>query len=177
MFLGKKWFYRLKPRFNLCNAGGGSEVAARALSLPDLNQLHTSTPPAGLESQERTVMQQEIGEIENMISDMELKVNVLHWTVEPQGKQHADPVSSTDTVSLALHSVDEEQPEHRPVSRYSHIFLLLLLFAVVLVAVTLCVCVVFFWATFSYMQDTSSWHSVIITKKLCKYSSFQLLYL
>ncbi|KAM9337403.1 regulator of G-protein signaling 9-binding protein [Symphorus nematophorus] len=124
--------------------GGGSEVAARALSLPDLNQAQTPTLPAGLESEERSTMEQEISQIDHMIDDMEMKVNVLRWMVEPHGPQYADPLSSTDSASLALLSVDEEQPGHQPLCQRSQIFVLLLLFAVVLVAATLSVCVVLF---------------------------------
>ncbi|GAA6219426.1 regulator of G-protein signaling 9-binding protein B-like [Lates japonicus] len=122
--------------------GGGSEVAARALSLPDLNQ--AQAPEAGLESQERSTMEQEISQIDHMIDDMEMKVNVLRWMVEPHGPQYADPLSSTDSASLALLSVDEEQPGHQPQSQHSHMVVFVVLFAVVLVATTLSVCVVFF---------------------------------
>uniref|UniRef100_A0A8C2ZTF3 Regulator of G protein signaling 9 binding protein n=1 Tax=Cyclopterus lumpus TaxID=8103 RepID=A0A8C2ZTF3_CYCLU len=124
--------------------GGGSEVAARALSLPDLNRAQSPTLPAGLESQERSTMEQEIGQIEHMIDDMEMKVNVMRWMVEPHGPQYTDPLSSTDSASLALLSVDEEQPGRQPLCQRSQIFVLLLMFAVVLVAATLSVCVVFF---------------------------------
>ncbi|XP_040922048.1 regulator of G-protein signaling 9-binding protein [Toxotes jaculatrix] len=126
--------------------GGGSEVAARALSVPDLNQAQTQAPSADLESQERSTMEQEISRMDHMIDDMEMKVNVLRWMVEPRGPQYADPLSSTDSASLALLSVDgdEEQPGHQPLCQRSHIFVLLLLFAVVLVAATLSVCVVLF---------------------------------
>ncbi|XP_030612471.1 regulator of G-protein signaling 9-binding protein [Archocentrus centrarchus] len=123
--------------------GGGSEVAARALSLADLNQ-EPPTLPAGLESQEQRAMEQEISQIDHMIDDMEKKVNVLRWMVEPRGPQYADPLSSTESASLALVSVDEEQPGHEPLFQRSFIFVLLLLLAVVLVAATLSVCLVLF---------------------------------
>lgn len=89
-------------------------------------------------------MEQEIGQIDNMIDDMETKVNVLRWMVEPHGPQYAEALSSTDSASLALLSVDEEQPGHRPLCQRSQVFVLLLLFTVVLVAATLSVCIVFF---------------------------------
>ncbi|AWP20900.1 putative regulator of G-protein signaling 9-binding protein B-like [Scophthalmus maximus] len=124
--------------------GGGSEVAARALSLPDLNQALTPTPAAGLESQERSTMEQEISQIDHMIDDMEMKVNVLRWMVEPYGPQYADPLSSADSASLALLSVDEEQPAQQPLCQRKQIFAFLLLFTVVLLASTLSVCIVLF---------------------------------
>lgn len=125
-------------------AGGGSEVAARALSLPDLNQDQPATLPAGLESQERCTMEQEISQIDQMIDDMEMKVNVLRWMVEPHGPQYADPLSSTDSASLALVSVDEEQPGHQTLCQRNHIFVFVSLFAVALVAATLALGVVLF---------------------------------
>ena len=126
------------------HAGGGSEVAARALSLPDLNQAQSPTLPAGLENQEHSTMEKEISQIDHMIDDMEMKVNVMRWMVEPHGPQYADPLSSTDSASLALLSVDEEQPGHQPIRQLRPFFVFLLLFAVVLVAATLSVCIVFF---------------------------------
>ncbi|XP_036935512.1 regulator of G-protein signaling 9-binding protein [Acanthopagrus latus] len=124
--------------------GGGSEVAARALSLPDLNQTPSQTLPASLESQEHSTMEQEISQIDHMIDDMEMKVNVLRWMVEPHGPQYADPLSSTDSTSLAMLSVDEEQPGQQSLCQRKHIFVLLLLFCVVLLAATLSVSVVIF---------------------------------
>lgn len=119
-------------------------MAARALSLPDLNQTQSPNLPATLENEEHSTMEREIGHISHMIDDMEMKVNVLRWMVEPHGPQYADPLSSTDSASLALLSVDEEQPGQQSLCQRSHIFALLFLFAVVLVAATLSVSVIFF---------------------------------
>lgn len=119
-------------------------MVARALSLPDLNQTQSPTLPAELESQERSTMEREISQIDRMIDDMEMKVNVLRWMVEPHGPQRADPLSSTDSSSLVLLSVDEEQPGPRPLCQRSQIFVLLLMSAVVLVSATLSICIVFF---------------------------------
>lgn len=123
---------------------GGSEVAARALSLPDLSHSQNQTFPAGLENEEHRTMEQEISRISHMIDDMEMKVNVLRWMVEPHGPQYADPLSSTDSASLALLSMDEEQPGRQPFCQRSQIFVLFLLLAVFLVATTLSVSVIFF---------------------------------
>ncbi|XP_034562662.1 regulator of G-protein signaling 9-binding protein [Notolabrus celidotus] len=123
--------------------GGGSEVAARALSLPDLNQAQTSTLPAGLEILERSTMEKEISQIDHMIDDMEMKVNVLRWMVEPRGPKQVDELSGSDNTSLALMSVEEEeQPAQRSLCQRSPIFVLLLLLLVVLVAATLSVSIV-----------------------------------
>uniref|UniRef100_A0A3P9H387 Regulator of G protein signaling 9 binding protein n=1 Tax=Oryzias latipes TaxID=8090 RepID=A0A3P9H387_ORYLA len=126
--------------------GGGSEVAARALSLPDLNQAQAPSPPACLENEEQCTLEQEITRIDHMIDDMEMKVNVLRWMVEPHGPQYADPLSSVDSTSLALFSVDEEQPGPAPQSPHQHrcILALSLLLAVVLMQVTLFICIFLF---------------------------------
>lgn len=132
--------------FEFAPTGGGSEVMARALSVPDLNQAQAQTLPAGLETEERSTMEREISQIDRMIEDMETKVNVLRWMVEPRGPQYTDPVSSTDSASLALVSIEEDRPGSRsqPRSQRSHIFVLVLLFAVILVAAILSVCVFLF---------------------------------
>lgn len=94
-------------------------------------------------------MEQEISQIDHMIDDMEMKVNVLRWMVEPHGPQYADPLSSADSASLALLSVDEEQPAQQPLCQRKQIFAFLLLFTVVLLASTLSVCIVLFsWAKY-----------------------------
>lgn len=127
----------------LLSAGGGSEVAARALSLPDLQ---ISNLPSGLDIEERSAMEQEISRISQMIDQMETKVNVLRWMVEPCGAQDAELLSSTD--SAALFSLDEEQPGAQlgpqPLSRHTQICVLFLLLAAVLLAATLSISVIFF---------------------------------
>ncbi|KAM9827079.1 regulator of G-protein signaling 9-binding protein [Neosynchiropus ocellatus] len=124
--------------------GGGGEVAARALSVVDLSRAQNPPLPKSLEHQERSATEQEIGQIDHMIEDMEMKVNVLRWMVEPLGPQYPDPLSSSDSASLALLSVDEEQPGPRPLCQRNRVFVLFLLCVVVLVAATLSACIVFF---------------------------------
>lgn len=141
-------------------SGGGSEVAARALSQPDLNETQSASIPAGLENEERSTMEQEISQISHMIDDMEMKVNVLRWMVEPHGPQYADPLSSTDSTSLALLSVDEEQPGPHSLCQRSQIFVFFLLFAVVLLAATLSISVIFFsWAKLLTQATALAMHS------------------
>ncbi|XP_057679818.1 regulator of G-protein signaling 9-binding protein [Corythoichthys intestinalis] len=124
--------------------GGSTEVAARALSLPDLSRALKSNPLGDLENQERQTMEQDISQIDHMIDDMETKVNVLRWMVEPHGALNGDPRGSTDSASLALFSMDEEQlGGHSPAGQRRHIVALLLLCAVILGATTLCICIFF----------------------------------
>lgn len=127
--------------------GGGTEVAARALSLPDLHQVESTAPPAGLEGQERSSLEQDITHMDHMIDDMETKVNVLRWMVEPQGALF--PLSSTDSMAMALLSVEDEESaqteaQSAPLCQRSHIFALILLCVVIMVAAALSVCVVLF---------------------------------
>jgi len=139
-------------RFNcLLSIGGGSEVAARALSLPDLHTAAAGQSPAlpdTLETQETCAMEREIGRMDHMIEDMELKVNVLRWTVEPRGgsgsPEAGDPLSCSDSVSVALLSIQEGE-EHVGISaRRRLVFMALLLCGVAVAVATLCTCIVLF---------------------------------
>ncbi|XP_068604256.1 regulator of G-protein signaling 9-binding protein [Brachionichthys hirsutus] len=145
--------FKMGDIFSLANAaplvktglrGGGSGVAARALSLPELREAQWPTLADGLEREERRSMEREIERLDQMIEDMEMKVNVLRWAVEPRRRQQAEPLSSVDSVDSVDSAVDE-QPGHRPLPQPNHIFVfLLLLVVVVLGAAALSVCIVFF---------------------------------
>nr|XP_057916902.1 regulator of G-protein signaling 9-binding protein [Doryrhamphus excisus] len=146
--------YKMWGIFSLANTatlvqtglqGGGSEVAARALSLPDLNQVLNSNIPNCVENQEHGSLEQEINQMDHMIYDMESKVNVLRWMVEPHGAEYADPLSSTDSASLALLSVDEERSGGPlPAGQRARLVVLLLLCAAILVVTVLSVCIFLF---------------------------------
>nr|XP_023671302.1 regulator of G-protein signaling 9-binding protein B-like [Paramormyrops kingsleyae] len=89
--------------------GETAKVTARALSLsePDLNEA-----PASMDRLEQGELEAEKARVDQMIEDMEQRVNVLRWTVEAQGPQNAEPVGSGS--SLALLSVLQAEPEqHR----------------------------------------------------------------
>ncbi|XP_056612578.1 regulator of G-protein signaling 9-binding protein [Triplophysa dalaica] len=119
--------------------GGTTEVAARALSLPDLQETNNEAQTSSMEGQEQCQLEQEIAQVDRTLEDMELKVNVLRWTVEAQGPQYADPVS-TDSTSLALLSVNEEAAER--FCNHSQMFVAMIFCAVAIFAVLLSVCVV-----------------------------------
>ncbi|XP_055063291.2 regulator of G-protein signaling 9-binding protein [Misgurnus anguillicaudatus] len=119
--------------------GGTTEVAARAMSLSDLQETNNDTPTFSMECQEQSQLEQEIAQVDRTLEDMELKVNVLRWTVEAQGPQYADPVS-TDSASLALLSVNEEAAER--ICDRSQLFVAMMLCGVAVFAVLLSVCVV-----------------------------------
>ncbi|KAL6490361.1 hypothetical protein MHYP_G00007060 [Metynnis hypsauchen] len=119
--------------------GGATEVAARALSMPDLQE-HSDMQTASMEGLDQSQLEQEIAQVDCTLEDMEVKVNVLRWTVEARGPQYADPVSA-DSASLALLSVDEDVSGS--FCDRSQMFVVLLLCGVAVVAVVLSVCVVF----------------------------------
>lgn len=115
-------------------------MAARALSLPDLQEAGDGSQTSSMEGQEQSQLEQEIAQVDRTLEDMELKVNVLRWTVEALGPQYADPVS-TDSASLALLSIDEEAAQG--FCSRSQMFAVMMLCGVVIFAVVLSVCVVF----------------------------------
>ncbi|TRY56712.1 hypothetical protein DNTS_012975 [Danionella cerebrum] len=118
---------------------GSAEVAARALSLPDL-QKDAGPQTSSLEGQEQSHLEQEIEQVDRTLDDMESKVNVLRWTVEALGPQYTDP-ESTDSASLTLLSVDEETTQQ--ICGRSQMFAAMLLCSVAIFALVLSVCVVF----------------------------------
>ncbi|KAL2085636.1 hypothetical protein ACEWY4_018956 [Coilia grayii] len=139
--------FKMGNNFSLANTcalvqtgmqGDTKEVAARALSLPDL-QYEQKSQSDSVERQELSQLEEEIAQVDRTIEDMELKVNVLRWTVEAQGPQYGELVS-TDSTSIALVDEDEEAPGRgrklTPV--------ILALCGVAIGAVVIAVCVVFF---------------------------------
>ncbi|XP_030636779.1 regulator of G-protein signaling 9-binding protein [Chanos chanos] len=141
--------FKMGSHFSLANnsamvqtgmQGGTTEVTARALSQPDLQPSADGVPTDSVERLELSQLEQEITQVDRTLEEMEMKVNVLRWTVEARGPQYADPVS-TDSASLAMLSTDEEGGGHR-CSR-SQVFVAMLLCGVATVAVVLSVCVVY----------------------------------
>ncbi|XP_053486162.1 regulator of G-protein signaling 9-binding protein [Ictalurus furcatus] len=120
--------------------GGTTEVAAHALSMPDLQEEH-GEQTASIEGLEQSQLEQEIAQVDRTLEDMEMKVNVLRWTVEARGPQYSEPLSS-DSASLALLCTDEEEAQAHLCDR-SQMFVVMLLGGVAAIAVALSVCVVF----------------------------------
>ncbi|XP_026791615.2 regulator of G-protein signaling 9-binding protein [Pangasianodon hypophthalmus] len=120
--------------------GGMTEVAARALSVPDLQEEHGEQTDS-MEGLEQSQLEQEIAQVDRTLEDMEMKVNVLRWTVEARGPQYSEPLS-TDSASLGLLCTDEEEAQVRFCDR-SQMFVVMLLGGVAAIAVALSVCVVF----------------------------------
>lgn len=108
--------------------------------MPDLQKEH-GEQTASIEGLEQSQLEQEIAQVDRTLEDMEMKVNVLRWTVEARGPQYSEPLSS-DSASLALLCTDEEEAQAHFCDR-SQMFVVMLLGGVAAIAVALSVCVVF----------------------------------
>ncbi|XP_055510053.1 regulator of G-protein signaling 9-binding protein B-like [Leucoraja erinacea] len=94
-------------------SGDASGVAARALSVQDMSHRGSTDPrsrscscsPAAAEQEE---LREQIDKVDRMVENMEMKVNVLRWTVESKGDASYLSALSNDASSVALLSVDEE---------------------------------------------------------------------
>lgn len=119
--------------------GGVTEVAAHALSVPDLQEEH-GEQTASVEGLQQSQLEQEIAQVDLTLEDMEMKVNVLRWTVEARGPQYSELVS-TDSTSLSLLCTDDEEAQGKFCDR-SQMFVVMLLGGVAVIALALSVCVV-----------------------------------
>ncbi|XP_067853554.1 regulator of G-protein signaling 9-binding protein [Heptranchias perlo] len=125
-----------RPLIQTGLSGGTSEVAARALSVQDI--IHGTAPSA--ENLEQEQLEEQIEKVDRMVENMEMKVNVLRWTVEAKGDAYHS-VLSNDTSSVALLSGEEEVQGRRCCDR-DRCLMSMLLCTVALIAVVLSVCVV-----------------------------------
>ncbi|XP_060778920.1 regulator of G-protein signaling 9-binding protein [Neoarius graeffei] len=117
-----------------------TEVTARALSMPDLQEQH-GEQTASTEDLEQSQLEQEIAQVDRTLEDMEMKVNVLRWTVEAQGPQYSE-LLSTDSASLGLLCTDVEEAQVQFCDR-SQMFMVMLFGGMAAIAVVLSVGVVF----------------------------------
>ncbi|KAM4689459.1 regulator of G-protein signaling 9-binding protein B-like [Discoglossus pictus] len=93
-----------QPAMQTGYTGNTSAIATRALSVQNINY-DSPTNKGSLESKE---LEDEILKVDMMINDMEMKVNVLRWTVEAS-KNMNDELDNNDVSSMALLSVDERE--------------------------------------------------------------------
>ncbi|XP_075069198.1 regulator of G-protein signaling 9-binding protein B-like [Mixophyes fleayi] len=119
-----------QPAIQTGATGSTSAIASRALSVQNINY---NESPANKEKLEHSELEDEIVKVDEMISDMELKVNVLRWTVEATANMN-DELESNDVSSTALLSVDEGD-SHRCCN--GQFIVSLILCGVGLIAVTL----------------------------------------
>eukprot|EP00061_Rhincodon_typus_P014335 g41289.t1 len=92
-----------KPLIQTGMSGGTSEVAARALSVQNI----VHDPALNVERLELEELEEQIEKVDKMMENMEMKVNVLRWTVEAKGDTYHS-VLSTDASMMALLSEEEE---------------------------------------------------------------------
>ncbi|CAI9578849.1 unnamed protein product, partial [Staurois parvus] len=70
-----------QPAIQTGAAGNTSAIASRALSVQNITY-NESPSTNNKDKLEHTELENEIFKVDQMITDMELKVNVLRWTVE-----------------------------------------------------------------------------------------------
>ncbi|XP_069816269.1 regulator of G-protein signaling 9-binding protein B-like [Dendropsophus ebraccatus] len=121
-----------QPAIQTGVTGSTSAIASRALSVQNINY---SDSPTNKEKLEHSELENEILKVDQMITDMELKVNVLRWTVEATANMN-DELDSTDVSSTALLSV-EEGGDRRQCCNGGQFIVSLILCGVALIAVTL----------------------------------------
>ncbi|GCB78831.1 regulator of G-protein signaling 9-binding protein-like [Scyliorhinus torazame] len=125
-----------KPLIQTGVSGGTSEVAARALSVQNIAH-DTSLDVDNLDLDE---LEEQIETVDRMMENMEMKVNVLRWTVEAKGDAYHSVISN-DASSVALLSAEEEIRGSRCCNR-ERCLVSMLFCTVALIAVVLSVCVV-----------------------------------
>ncbi|KAM9308886.1 regulator of G-protein signaling 9-binding protein B-like [Gastrophryne carolinensis] len=120
----------LEPAMQTGATGSTSDITSRALNVQSINY----DSPTHKEKLEPSELENEILKVDQMINDMEMKVNVLRWTVEAAINMNEE-IDSTDASSTALLSMDER--ESRNCCNGGQLIASLLLCGVTLVAVTL----------------------------------------
>ncbi|XP_078541935.1 regulator of G-protein signaling 9-binding protein B-like [Lissotriton helveticus] len=116
--------------------GTTAHIASRALSVQNIIYDEAVNSKENLELSELAA---EIEKVDEMLNDMEMKVNVLRWTVEASGGRE-DEVFSNEASSLAMLSVEEGGILR--CCRGGQYILSLILCGAALIAVTLSVSVV-----------------------------------
>ncbi|XP_077123776.1 regulator of G-protein signaling 9-binding protein B-like [Ranitomeya variabilis] len=122
-----------QPAMQTGATGNTSAIASRALSVQNINY---SNSPTNKEILEHSELEDEILKVDEMITDMELKVNVLRWTVEAAANMN-DELDGTDASSTALLSVDDGGGDRRQCCSEGQFVASLMLCGVTLIAVTL----------------------------------------
>uniref|UniRef100_A0A8C5PUZ5 Uncharacterized protein n=1 Tax=Leptobrachium leishanense TaxID=445787 RepID=A0A8C5PUZ5_9ANUR len=123
-----------QPAMQTGFSGSTSAIAARALSVQNITYSDSPTNKANLEHKD---LEDEILKVDELITDMEMKVNVLRWTVEANANLN-DEIETNDASSATLLSVeDREAQESRHCCNGQQLIVSLLLCGVTLIAVTL----------------------------------------
>nr|AUG68990.1 regulator of G-protein signaling 9-bindinG protein [Carcharhinus amblyrhynchos] len=116
--------------------GRTSAVAARAMSVQNMKYDECND----IDTVDLNELEQDINEVKEMIYEMEMKVNVLQWTVE--AKQAAGPERPAGASSLGMISVHDDG--NKKLCDTSKVFAGAMFAAVLIFAIALAVCVVKF---------------------------------
>ncbi|XP_062923534.1 regulator of G-protein signaling 9-binding protein [Mobula hypostoma] len=119
--------------------GGTSAVAARAMNIQNMNYEEGNN----IDTVDLNDLEQEIYEVGEMIHEMEMKVNVLQWTVEAKQGPGSELKSTTSAgvSSLAVMSVSGDGNKLCDTSK---VFAGAMFSAVLIIAIGLAVCIVKF---------------------------------
>ncbi|XP_051883989.1 regulator of G-protein signaling 9-binding protein [Pristis pectinata] len=120
--------------------GGTSAVAARAMNVQNMNYEEGNN----IDIVDLTDLEQEINEVGEMIYEMEMKVNVLQWTVEAKQGPGSElkSTASAGVSSLAVMSVSGGGNDK--LCDTSKVFAGAMFSAVLIIAIALAVCIVKF---------------------------------
>ncbi|NP_001086237.1 regulator of G-protein signaling 9-binding protein C [Xenopus laevis] len=121
-----------QPAIQTGSTGNTSAIASRALNVQNINYSDSPANKASLEYQE---IEEEILKVDNMITDMEMKVNVLRWTVEANTRMNDELKSTHDSSSVVL--LSEEESNSKGCCSDGQLIVSLLLCGTALVAITL----------------------------------------
>ncbi|XP_043922062.1 regulator of G-protein signaling 9-binding protein B-like [Protopterus annectens] len=135
--LGQNFTFSVKESSSIQSGmtGPTSAITARALSIQNLK---SNEAALNVDKLEQNDLVEQIRKVDTMINDMEMKVNVLRWTVEAKGEECCDLVSN-DTSSLALLTMEENDDQQ--CCDKGQLLISTVLIGVVFVAMMLSICV------------------------------------
>uniref|UniRef100_A0A8C5S150 Regulator of G protein signaling 9 binding protein n=1 Tax=Laticauda laticaudata TaxID=8630 RepID=A0A8C5S150_LATLA len=124
-----------KPLIQTGLSGGTSGVAARAMSVQNMKY----EAEANIDVLDLTDLEREIGQVGEMIYEMEMKVNVPRWTVEAKQDPGAELNSNVSGGAASLGAVSGV--ENKTLCDPSGVLAGIIFTAVLLMAIALAVCV------------------------------------
>ncbi|XP_020385626.1 regulator of G-protein signaling 9-binding protein [Rhincodon typus] len=120
--------------------GGTSAVAARAMSVQNMKYEEGND----IDTVDLNDLEQDINEIGEMMYDMEMKVNVLQWTVEAKQELATELKSAASAGSSSLGMMPVNEARNKKLCDTSKVFASTMFTAVLIFAIVLAICVVKF---------------------------------
>ncbi|XP_048402675.1 regulator of G-protein signaling 9-binding protein [Stegostoma tigrinum] len=120
--------------------GGTSAVAARAMSVQNMKYEEGND----IDTVDLNNLEQDINEIREIMYDMEMKVNVLQWTVEAKQELATELKSAASAGSSSLGMMPMNEARNKKLCDTSKVFASTMFTAVLLFAIVLAICVVKF---------------------------------